>query len=113
MRLKIDTSEVKFRAAGTTRPKKDYKDADKQAMTKEDSPRPIWTVRLTAIEPGRETAETIWVEVAGDEPKVTLDELVQVHGLVFAPWVGRDNKIKRAFRADAVTAMSAAHAKAA
>jgi hypothetical protein len=25
-----------------------------------------------------------------------------VRGLVFAPWVGRDGKIKRAFRADAV-----------
>jgi hypothetical protein len=25
-----------------------------------------------------------------------------VHGLVFAPWVGRDGKIKRAFRAQAV-----------
>ena len=30
----------------------------------------------------------------------------QVHGLVFAPWVGRDGKIKRAFRADAITALA-------
>ena len=28
--------------------------------------RPIWTVRLDAVDPQRETKETIWVEVAGD-----------------------------------------------
>lgn len=111
MRLKIDTSEVRFRVAGTPKPRKDFKDKDKQAMTPDG--RAIWTVRLTAIEADRDTAETIWVEVAGDEPKMTLDELVQVHGLVFAPWVGRDGKIKRAFRADAVTPLPASAAKAA
>jgi hypothetical protein len=31
-----------------------------------------------------------------------------VHGLVFAPWVGRDNKIRRAFRADAVEPIQSA-----
>ena len=35
-------------------------------------------------------------------PKLTFDEYAVVRGLVFAPWVGRDGKIKRAFRADAV-----------
>ena len=40
--------------------------------------------------------------MAGDEPKVTFDGYAVVRGLVFAPWVGRDGKIKRAFRADAV-----------
>jgi hypothetical protein len=111
MRLKIDTSEVRFRVAGTPKPRKDFKDKDKQAMTPDG--RPIWTIRLTAIEAERDTAETIWVEVAGDEPKMTLDELVQVHGLVFAPWVGRDGKIKRAFRADTVMPLPASAAKAA
>ncbi|SRR6266851_1421574 len=40
---------------------------------------------------------------AGDEPKLTLDDLVQVHGLTFSPWVNRDHKIVRNFRADQVT----------
>jgi hypothetical protein len=40
--------------------------------------------------------------VAGDEPKLTFDGFAQVRGLVFAPWVGRDGKIRRAFRAEAV-----------
>jgi len=102
LRLKIDTSGTRFRVAGTARPRTDYKDKDRQAATLDG--RPIWTVRLTAIETGRETSETIWVEVAGDEPRLTLDDLAQVRCLVFAPWVGRDGKIRRSFRADAIEA---------
>ena len=63
-------------------------------------------MRLDAIDAGRETRETIWVEVAGDEPELTFEGYAQVHGLVFAPWVGRDGKIKRAFRADPITALA-------
>jgi hypothetical protein len=97
MRLKIDTSDVRFRVAGTARSKK-----VKGEPASTPDGRPIWTVRLTAIEAERETAETIWVEVAGDEPKLTLDDLVQVHGLAFAPWVNREHKIVRNFRAEQV-----------
>lgn len=108
MRLKIDTSEVKFRAGGAAKPKK-VKGED--ARTPDG--RPIWTVRLTAIETERETSETIWVEVAGDEPKLTVDDLVQVHGLVYAAWVNRDHKIVRAFRADMIVPSDLAARKAA
>jgi hypothetical protein len=100
MRLLIEASGVQFRVAGAAKPKQDYKDKDRQATTRDGEP--IWTVRLDAIEPERETKETIWVEVAGEQPKVTFDGYAEVRGLVFAPWVGRDGKIKRAFRADAV-----------
>src|SRR5579863_6750345 len=100
MRLLIDTSGVQFRVAGAAKPRPDFKDEDKQAVTRDG--RPIWTVRLDAIEPDRETKESIWVEVAGDEPKLTFDGYAVVRGLVFAPWVGKDGKIKRAFRADAI-----------
>jgi hypothetical protein len=86
--------------AGAAKPRPDFKDKDRQATTRDGEP--IWTVRLDAIEPDRETKETIWVEVAGEQPKVTFDGYAVVRGLVFAPWVGRDGKIKRAFRADAV-----------
>jgi hypothetical protein len=82
------------------RPRPDFKDKDRQATTRDGVP--IWTLRLDAIDNERETKETIWVEVAGDEPKLTFDEYALVRGLVFAPWVGRDGKIRRAFRADAV-----------
>jgi hypothetical protein len=100
MRLLIDTSSIQFRVAGTATPRKDYKDKDQQAKDRDG--RLIWTVRLDAIDATRETKESIWVEVAGDEPKLTFDGYAVVRGLVFAPWVGRDGKIKRAFRADAI-----------
>jgi hypothetical protein len=105
MRLRIDTSEVKFRVAGTAKPKKDYRDKTGNTQARNLDGAPVWVVRLTAIEADRGTAETIWVEVAGDEPKLTLDELAQVHGLTFAPYVGKSTgKIVRSFRADAITA---------
>ena len=100
MRILIDTSGVQFRVAGAAKARPDFKDKDRQATTRDGEP--IWTVRLDAIEPDRETKETIWVEVAGEQPKVTFDGYALVRGLVFAPWVGRDGKIKRALRADAV-----------
>jgi hypothetical protein len=99
MRLLIDTSGVQFRVAGQVRPKT-FKGKDEQATTRDGVP--IWTVRLDAIEPDREARETIWVEVAGEQPMLTFDGYAVVHGLVYAPWVGRDGNIKRAFRADAV-----------
>ena len=97
MRLLIDASGVQFRVAGMPKPRPDFKDKDKQATTRDGQP--IWTVRLDAIDTERETKETIWVEVAGDEPKLTFDGFASVRALVYAPWVGRDGKIKRAFRA--------------
>jgi hypothetical protein len=106
MRLLIDASGVQFRVASAAKPRQDYKDKERQAVSRDGLP--IWTVRLDAIEPERETKETIWVEVAGNEPKLTFDEFALVRGLVFAPWVGRDGKIRRAFRADAVEPIQSA-----
>src|SRR5579875_298825 len=100
MQLLIDTSGVQFRVSGPAKPKSDYKDKDRQATTRDGEP--IWTVRLDAIDAERETKETIWVEVAGEQPRLTFDGYAVVRGLVFAPWVGRDGKIKRAFRAESV-----------
>ena len=100
MRLLIDTSGIQFRVAGAAKPRPDFKDKERQATSRDGLP--IWTLRLDAIDNERETKETIWVEVAGDEPKLTFDGFAQVRGLVYAPWVGRDGKIRRAFRADAV-----------
>jgi len=108
MRLKIDTSDVRFRAGGEAKAKK-VKGED--ARTPDG--RPVWTVRLTAFEMDRNTSETIWVEVAGDEPKLTVDDLVQVHGLVYAPWVNREHKIVRSFRAEQITPLDSATRKAA
>ena len=111
MRIELKTDGVKFRAGGPAKPKADYRDKDKQAMTPDG--RPIWVLRLTAFDTRTEhgSSETIWVEVAGDKPELTADELVQIDGLVFAPWISgparKDHKIVRNFRADAVQLASA------
>jgi hypothetical protein len=100
MRLLIDTNGVRFRVSASPRPTPDYKDKTAQRRTPDGQP--IWTVKLTALDTARETSETLWVEVAGEQPSVTLDEIAEVHGLVFVPWVGKDGKIKRSFRAESI-----------
>jgi hypothetical protein len=97
MRLLIETSTVQFRVAGL--PKR--KIVKGQEATTRDG-RPVWTVRLDAVDAVHESKETIWVEVAGDEPRLTFDGYALVRDLVFAPWVGNDGKIKRQFRAETV-----------
>ena len=100
MRLLIDTSGIQFRVAGAAKPRPDFKDKERQATSRDGLL--IWQLRLDAIDDERRIKEPIWVEVAGDEPKLTFDGFAQVRGLVYAPWVGRDGKIRRAFRAEAV-----------
>ncbi len=98
MRTEIKIDGTRFRVAGTARPKQVR---GEQACTRDG--RPVWTVRLTAIEAERNTAETIWVEVPGDQPELTIDDLVTPIRLVYLPWVNRNGEIIRAFRADAIT----------
>jgi hypothetical protein len=110
MRTKIDTTGVQFRTASQPRPKK-FKDDEPQATTQDG--RPIWVIKLDAIETDRQAKESIWVEVAGDEPKVPFDDFVTVTDLVYAPYVSKKTgKIGRKFRAEAITAVNgkAAHA---
>ena len=104
MRLRIDISEVRFRVAATARPAAKSR-ADQTQKTTPDG-QPIWTVRLTAIDTGSNSSETIWDEVAGEEPKLTLDELALVQGLVFAPWVNKKGEIVRSFRAESITVLT-------
>jgi hypothetical protein len=104
MRLKIDISTVKFRVAGTARPRQ-VSQADKTQKTTppSDGRRPIWTVRLMAIDTEIGSTEQIFVDVAGEMPQLTVDEIATVHGLTFAPWVNKQGEIMRSFRADSVT----------
>jgi hypothetical protein len=114
MRLLIDTRGIQFRVAGLPKPRTDYRDksGNTQATTSDaDGRRPIWTVRLDAVDSTRATKETIFVEVAGDEPRLTFDGDAVVHELVYAPWIGKDGKIKRAFRATSVADAAAPSSK--
>jgi hypothetical protein len=101
MRLRIDTSEVKFRVASMAKPRMESRQSQRQKTTRDG--RAIWTVRLTAIDAGAGSTESIWVEIAGDEPRLILDEIATVQGLVFSPWVSQKGEIMRSFRADSVT----------
>jgi hypothetical protein len=103
MRLRIDTSTVKFRVAGTARPRQVSKDNQTQKTTPpSDGSRPIWTVRLIAVDTQAGTTEQIFVEVAGEMPQLTIDEVASVQGLTFAPWVNNKKEIVRSFRADSI-----------
>jgi hypothetical protein len=101
MRLRIDTSTVKFRVGGPARPRMESRANQVQKMTPDG--RPIWTVRLFAIDTQAGTTEQLWVEVAGEQPQLIVDEVATVQGLVYAPWVNNKKEIVRAFRADSIT----------
>jgi len=110
MRTKIDISTVKFRVAGTARPRQVSKNDKTQKTTPVgDGSRPIWTVRLTAIDTLVGTTEQIFVEVAGDMPQLVVDDIATVEGLTYAPWAAvkfvdgkPKGEIMRAFRADSI-----------
>ena len=111
MRKLIDTSGIQFRVASTAKPKKDPKDKERQA-TRWDG-RPVWIVRLEAIDTERETKEFIWVEVAGEQPELTFDGYALVRRLEYRPWLGKDGKIHDGWAAEAVEPsgpVKAAHA---
>jgi hypothetical protein len=111
MRTKIDITSVKFRVAGTARPRQVSKNDSTQKTTPpSDGRRPIWTVRLIAIDTQAGTTEQIFVEVAGDMPQLVVDEIATVHDLVYAPWAtvkfvdGKPKaEIMRAFRAVSIS----------
>lgn len=116
MRLRIDTTGVEFRVAGAAKPRKDWKNKELQATTRDG--RLIWVVRLNAFDKASSTTETIWVEVAGDEPQVIPNEVHTIEGLTYAPWIGKKDKtekyeIIRAFRAESIVHSGATRRSAA
>ena len=73
-------------------------------MTHADETQPAKRQRpVIAIDGPAASTETIWVEVAGDQPQLALDEIAAVQGLTFSPWVNRKHELVRAFRAEAIT----------
>jgi hypothetical protein len=123
MRNKIDTSTVRFRVAGVgprTRSRLDKS----QKMTGDRDPkgnRPIWSVRLYAIDDERQSSEQIFVEVAGGEPQLTIDGMAVVENLTYEPWAAAEQgpdgkwrgKVMRAYRADSIVMADASARRAA
>ena len=109
MRNRIATSTVKFRVAGVGPRQVSRNDKTQKTTPDSDGRRPIWTVRLTAIDTELNTTEQIFVEVAGDMPQLVVDELATVHNLTYTPWAAVEfvdgkpkGKIMRAYRADSI-----------
>ncbi len=125
MRLRIDTTEVRFRVAAMPRPRTESRNSDVQKTTPpSDGKRPIWVVKLNAFDKGAGSdgsMEAIWVEVAGPKPELVLDEMAEVQGLTYAPWakvkfVEKDKpkaEIMRAFRAQSIAMAGGARRAAA
>jgi hypothetical protein len=118
MRTRIDISAVRFRAQGVF-PRQVSKNDKSQKTTGYRDPagdRPIWTVRLSAFDTQENRSEQIFVEVAGPEPELAVDELVTVVNLTYVPWAAvvfneekkkHEGKVMRAFRADSIVMANA------
>lgn len=111
MRNRIDITNVKFRVAGVGPRQVSRTDKTQKRTPPGDGNRLIWTVRLTAIDTVANSSEQIFVEVAGDQPQLVIDEIATVHGLTYVPWAAAEHdaaknkwvgKIMRAYRADSV-----------
>jgi hypothetical protein len=103
MRLRIDTSGIRFRVAGMPLARMESRERQVQKKTRDGLP--VWVVKLMAIDGGAGqsgSTEQVWVEVAGPEPVLVLDDLAVVQGLVYTPWVNKKGEMVRAFRADAI-----------
>lgn len=109
MRNRIDTTNVKFRVAGVRPRQVSRSDPSQKRTPQSDGNRPIWTVRLTAIDTEMQSTEQIFVEVAGPEPQLVIDELATVQNLTYVPWAATETfngqvrgKVMRSYRADSV-----------
>ena len=100
MRLLIDTSKMRFTVSRATQPKRDEKGNQR---TDRATGAPLYQVELIARHP--DGADILNVTVAGEPPKVSEDQLVNVLGLTAVPWVrGNGSKVEVAFRAEAIVA---------
>jgi hypothetical protein len=108
MRLRIDTTGVRFQVAALAEPRTTSR-RDKTQKTTWDK-RPIWVVKLNAIDAGagkNGSMEPIWVEVPGAQPVLEFAADVTVEGLTYDPYIGGkgtpDPKIVRWFRAESIS----------
>jgi len=103
MRRRMDTGGIEFRVAGMPLPRTVSRQNKAQKVTPDG--RPVWVVKLTAFDSGagpHGSTEVIWVEVAGAEPSLVINQVATVAGLVHAPWVNKQGELVEAFRADSI-----------
>ena len=101
MRLPIDTTAVKFAAAGPAEPVLDFE--TRQAKTDENGV-PLFSIPVFAA--GSGIKDSITIKVAGEVKGLTEFTLVKIHNLVASTWeVGTNHGVS--FRADRVEVVKA------
>jgi hypothetical protein len=103
MRLKMDTTSVRFMVTKGHEPKRD-RDTQQQRIDKATGAL-LWQLQLMALD--ESGAEVLTVVVDG-EPKVSVGEYVHVEGLFAVPWTQGDRS-GVSFRAVRLTSLSAAN----
>jgi len=114
MRRRIDTTGIEFRVGGAPMKRTVSRQNPAQKMTSDG--RPIWVVKINAYDPGTRnggSTEAIWVEVAGPEPVLAVNQVATVVNLVHQPWVNNKHEMVESFRADSIVMADAAKNRAA
>ena len=102
MRIKLDTSQIRFMVTKPATPKMD-RDTRQQKVDKTTGALQ-WQLQVMALD---ETGGEILTVTLDGEPKINVGEFVQLHDLVAIPWSQADRS-GVAFRAAGITALSAA-----
>lgn len=102
MRIKMDTSQIRFMVTRPAAPKMDRE--TRQQKVDKTTGALQWQLQVMALD---ETGGEILTVTLDGEPKVNVGEFVQLHELVAIPWSQADRS-GVAFRAAGVTALSAA-----
>ena len=107
MRIKMDTSMIRFMITKPAEPKMD-REAGQQKVDRLTGAL-LWQVQLMALD---ETGGEILTVTVDAEPKLSVGEFVQLHGLVAIPW-SQGDRSGVAFRAAGLTAAGKHQAAAA
>ena len=100
MRIKLDTSMIRFMITKPAEPKMD-REAGQQKVDRLTGAL-LWQVQLMALD---ETGGEILTVTVDAEPKFPVGEFVQLHDLVAIPW-NQGDRSGVAFRAAGMTAAS-------
>ena len=107
MRIKMDTSMIRFMITKPPEPKMD-REAGRQKVDRATGAL-LWQVQLMALD---ETGGEILTVTLDAEPKIGVGEFVQLRDLVAIPW-SRGDRSGVAFRAAGMTAAGKQHIAAA
>lgn len=101
MRIKMDTTAIRFMVTRPAAPKTDQKTGQQKVDNRTGAL--LWQLQVMALD--ENGGEILTVTLDG-EPKINVGEFVQLHDLVAIPW-SQGDRSGVAFRAAGITALSA------